>query len=81
MKEMLTAEEEAELARLREDLRGRGFDFTIRDPLYQEFLKAWTAQEDPKWREAVELTPEQRDERGKLAARIVEELRRERGAS
>jgi hypothetical protein len=62
-------------------LRGRGFDFTIRDPLYQEFLKAWTAQEDPKWREAVELTPEQREERGKLAARIVKELRRETGAS
>ena len=52
----------------------------MRDPLYQEFLKAWTAQEDPSWREAVELTPQQRDDRGKLAARIVEELRREMGA-
>jgi hypothetical protein len=81
MKETLTPDEEAELAQLREDLRGRGFDLTMRDPLYQEFLKAWTAQEDPRWREAVELTPEQREERGKLAARIVEELRREAGGS
>lgn len=81
MKQDLTPEEEVELGRIRDDLRGRGFDFTIRDPLYQEFLKAWTAQEDPAWREAVELTPKQREDRGKLAARIVEELRREAGAS
>jgi hypothetical protein len=81
MKEELTPEEEAELGRIRDDLRGRGFDFTIRDPLYQEFLKAWTAQEDPAWRDAVELTPKQREDRGKLAARIVEELRREAGSS
>jgi hypothetical protein len=81
MKDQLSADEEAELTRLRDDLRGRGFDFTIRDPLYQEFLKAWTAQEDPKWREAVELTPQQREDRGKLAARIVEDLRRETDAT
>jgi hypothetical protein len=81
MKETLTPEEESELGRIRDDLRGRGFDFTIRDPLYQEFLKAWTAHEDPSWRDAVELTPKQREDRGKLAARIVEELRREAGAS
>ena len=80
MKETLSTAEEEELGRLRAELRGRGFEFTMRDPLYQEFLKAWTAQEDPSWREAVELTPQQRDDRGKLAARIVEELRREMGA-
>ena len=62
-------------------LRGRGFDLTQRDPLYQEFLKAWTAQEDPRWRETVELTPEQQQARSRLAARIVEELRREQGMS
>ena len=81
MKEELTPEEQAELARLREALRGRGFHLTQRDPLYQEFLKAWTAQEDPRWRETVELTPEQREARSRLAARIVEELRREQNAS
>jgi predicted ATPase len=77
MKEELTPDEEAELLQLRSDLRGRGFDLTIRDPLYYQFLKAWTEQEDPTWRVAIELTPRQREERGKLAARIVEELRRE----
>lgn len=81
MKDEITPDDEAELAILGEELRGRGFHLTIRDPLYQEFLKAWTAEEDPKWREGVELTPEQREERGKLAARIVEELRREKEAS
>ena len=79
MKPDLTPDEQAQLSRLRSNLRGRGFDFTVRDPLYQEFLKAWTAQEDPRWRDAIELTPEQREERGRLAARIVEELRRELG--
>ena len=81
MKENLTDDDQAELARLREVLRGRGFDLTQRDPLYQEFLKAWTAQEDPRWRETVELTPEQQQARSRLAARIVEELRREQGMS
>lgn len=81
MKQDLTPADEAELARLREVLRGRGFDLTQRDPLYQHFLKAWTAQEDPRWREAVELTPEQREARSRLAAQIVEDLRREQGLS
>lgn len=81
MKQDLTPDDQAELSRLREVLRGRGFDLTQRDPLYQEFLKAWTAQEDARWREAVELTPEQREARSRLAAKIVEDLRHEQGLS
>ncbi|MCK1357208.1 MULTISPECIES: AAA family ATPase [unclassified Bradyrhizobium] len=80
MKSALTPAEEEEMRLLKEDLRGRGFDQTIRDPLYHQFLKAWTEHEDPAWRQAVELTPEQREQRAQLAARIVAELRRESGA-
>jgi hypothetical protein len=46
MKAELTSEEEEEMRRLKEDLHGRGFDQTIRDPLYHQFLEAWTEQED-----------------------------------
>ena len=80
MKSELTPEEEEEMRLLKEDLRGRGFDQTIRDPLYHQFLKAWTEHEDPAWRHAVELTAEQREQRAQLAARIVADLRRENGA-
>jgi ABC-type transport system involved in cytochrome c biogenesis ATPase subunit len=80
MKSELTPAEEEEMRRLKEDLRGRGFDQTIRDPLYHQFLKAWTELEDPAWRHAVELTPEQLEQRAQLAARIVAELRREKEA-
>ena len=80
MKSELSPAEEEEMRRLKEDLRGRGFDQTIRDPLYHQFLKAWTELEDPVWRRAIELTPEQREQRAQLAARIVAELRRENEA-
>jgi predicted ATPase len=79
MKADLSREEEEELRRLKEDLRDRGFDQTTRDPLYQEFIRAWTQREDPSWRKAVELTPDQRKERARLAAEIVEEIRYKSG--
>lgn len=77
MKETLTVDEEKELRELKARLRGKGFAQTIRDPLYELFIKAWTEREDPAWRGAVELTPEQREARARLAAEIVEQLRRE----
>jgi hypothetical protein len=79
MRDNLSVDEERELRDLNVRLRGRGFDLTIRDPLYELFMKAWADREDPTWREVVQLTPEQRQARSKLAAEIVEQLRQEHG--
>lgn len=70
----LTPETEVELRQLNSKLAGMGFMRAIRDPLYEVFIQAWTAQEDPAWREVVQLSPEQLRDREQLAARIVAEL-------
>ncbi len=79
VKEALTPEEETELREIKIRLWNLGLDQTIRDPLYEQFVKAWTAQQDPAWAEAVQLTPEQLEARAKLAAKIVEKLRETEG--
>jgi predicted ATPase len=79
MKEALTPEEEAELREIKARLRDLGFDQTIRDPLYGQFVKAWTEQQDPAWSKAVQLTPQQLEDRAKLAAKIVQTLREAEG--
>src|ERR1700687_1605383 len=76
MKPNRSVEEESELRTLNEELHGRGFDQTTRDPLYERFVKAWTEREDSSWRQTVKLTPKQQEDRARLAAEIVEELRR-----
>lgn len=80
MKQELSPEEESKLRELKIRLGSLGFAQTIRDPLYELFIKAWTQREDPTWSKAVQLTPEQRRDRSRLAAQIVEELRREEEA-
>ncbi|MFA6444196.1 MAG: AAA family ATPase [Sterolibacterium sp.] len=77
MKDVLTPEEEGELRELKMRLRPLGFDQTIRDPLYEQFVKAWTEQQDPAWARSVQLTPEQLQERARLAAKIVKQLQEE----
>jgi len=79
MKSDLSSDEELELKQIKERLRGRGFASTIRDPLYELFVRAWTEREDPSWTDAVQLTDEQRRQRAALANEIVTQLRRERG--
>jgi predicted ATPase len=79
MKEVLTPEEESEFREIKARLRTLGFDQTIRDPLYGQFVKAWTEQQDPAWAESVQLTPEQMDERARLAAKIVKQLQAAEG--
>lgn len=75
--EPLIQAEEVELRDLNARLRKLGATQTIRDPLYEQFLRAWTRREDPAWSQSVELTPEQREARDRLADQIVEELHRE----
>ena len=79
MKDDRNDEEDRELDELQKALDGRGFSRTIRDPLYQLFVEAWTRQEDPNWRKQVQLTPEQRRDRMRLATRIVDNLREKQG--
>jgi predicted ATPase len=74
----LTGDEEKALTEVNDRLRLLGFSKTIRDPLYELFVKAWTAQEDPKWAGDVDLTNAQREERSKLAAKIISEIAAER---
>jgi ABC-type multidrug transport system ATPase subunit len=78
-KESLTPEEETALAKLNARLQPLGFSKTIRDPLYEIFVKAWTERENPEWTTTVDLTPAQRADRAKLAADIVAEIVAERG--
>lgn len=77
MKDALTPQEETDLRELHARLNNLGFAQTIRDPLYELFLRAWAEREDPAWSKAVQLTPEQRRARSELAAQIVDELRPE----
>jgi predicted ATPase len=70
----LTPEEERMLAELNERLAPLGFTKTIRDPLYQLFVKEWTKRERPEWTAAVDVTPEQRKARAQLAAEIVAKI-------
>lgn len=77
MKESLTAGETEELEKLSLKIRQSGLSQAARDPLYERFLRAWTAQEDPAWVEAVQLSPEQLEARAKLAADIVKQLKEE----
>jgi hypothetical protein len=77
MKEPLSREEEIELRDLKLKLQNLGFAQTIRDPLYELFIKAWTERQDPAWSQVVQLTPEQQRDRTRLAAEIVDELRRQ----
>ena len=79
MKDVLTPEEESEFREIKARLRMLGFDQTIRDPLYGQFVKAWTEQQDPAWTESVQLTPEQLQERARLAAKIVKQLQEAEG--
>ncbi|WP_174555995.1 hypothetical protein [Xanthomonas hortorum] len=79
IKKVLTTEEEIELREIKTRMRDLGFDQTIRDPLYEQFIKAWTEQQDPKWSASIQLTPEQLAERAKLAAKIVLQLQATEG--
>ena len=74
IKDNITPEDEAKLKAVTERLNGLGFWKSVRDPLYELFIKKWTEREKREWTEAVELTQEQLREREKLAAEIAEEI-------
>jgi predicted ATPase len=73
--EPLSPDERARLAELTSKLRQLGITQTMRDPLYREFVRAWSKQAAPDWAERTEFSQEELDERELLAAEIVSELR------
>ncbi len=75
--EPLDAAERAELEQLSTRVRALGFSKVNRDPLYEQFLKAWTAQEDPSWNKTVNLTEQQMRDRAALADQIVRDLKKD----
>lgn len=77
MKQPRTKDEDLELVEIEERIRGRGLSQSIRDPLYEMFIRAWTEREDPAWTQSIELTPEQQKNRAALAKQIVTELQSE----
>ena len=78
MKQRLDATELAELSELRIRLKDLGFTQASRDPLYEQFVRAWSEQADPEWTQVMQLTPEQQHARAKLSAEIVARLRKSR---
>ncbi len=77
VKEHLSYEEKLRLDELNEQLEGLDFSITLRDSLYEKFVKAMTLRERPEVRRLVYLTPEQQEEQRQLVLSILRELREE----
>jgi len=74
-KEKLTNEERERLHNLNQELDRLDFTTTIRDPLYEPYVKAMTKAEKEEGLLNPVLTPEQQERQKRLAAQIVSELK------
>ena len=77
-KESLTDGERAKLDELNEVLGNLDYTRSVRDPLYEPFVKALIASGEYRQLEKPVLTPEDRQKQRELAERILEELRGKR---
>jgi predicted ATPase len=77
VKEHLSYADKLRLDALNEQLEGLDFSITLRDSLYQKFVKAMTIREKPEIRRLVSLTPEQQEEQRQLVLSIIRELQEE----
>ena len=75
-KESLTDEERTKLDELNEVLGNLDYTRSVRDPLYEPFVKALIASGEYQQLEKPVLTPEDRQKQKELAERILEELKR-----
>ena len=63
------------------ELERLGFSRSIRDPIYELFLKAWAEGEDPEWRKQGSNSRRSNSKIGcASASKIVEQLQREMGS-
>jgi ABC-type uncharacterized transport system ATPase subunit len=69
-----TQKQNKELQSLNAELQDLGFTRSSRDPLYEQFVKAWTLRQNQDWVESVKLSPEQRCEQERLALQILDDL-------
>jgi predicted ATPase len=77
VKENLTDEDKRRLGELRNALQGLDLAARVRDPMFQDFVKALTVEESGQPRKIV-LTPDERKRRQELALRALDEVKRER---
>ncbi len=73
-KESLTDEERDTLRKLDEQLRGLDFTFTVRDPMYKQFVKAMAERERDEGLQVPILTKEQQERQKQLAKEILVNL-------
>jgi len=77
VKENLTDEDKHRLGELRTALQGLDLAARVRDPMFQDFVKALTVEESGQPRKIV-LTPDERKRRQELALRALDEVKKER---
>lgn len=75
IKEQMSDEDRARLRELNGQLDEMGFTKTIRDPLYEPYVKAMTKVEEEEGLREPVLTPGQQDRQRELAVQIVRELK------
>lgn len=75
IKEQMSDEDKIRLRDLNEQLDQLGFTKTIRDPLYEPYVKAMTKVEEEEGLREPVLTPDQQDRQRELAVEIVRELK------
>lgn len=76
-----TASETKRLQELSEELEEIDMSRTVRDPLYEPFVRAMTVIEREKELQAPVLSQEEQEDRHKLAMQILRRLMEERGVS
>lgn len=77
VKEKLSYAEKLRLDELNQQLEGLDFSITLRDSLYQKFVKAMTIRQKPEIQRLVSLTSEQQEEQRQLVLSIIRELQEE----
>lgn len=76
--ESCSDEDERRLIELNDELARRGFLFEDREPLYQDFLRAW---HDVRYADRPPLTPEQIEQRRQGMKQLIKKLMAEKEAS
>jgi hypothetical protein len=79
VKETLTDTEKEELKKLNEQLAGLDFSTTMRDPLYEQFVKAQTKLEKEEGLQEPVLTKSQQEKQKELALEVLKKLQPKKG--
>lgn len=72
--EELSDQQRTRLAELNKQLEGLDFSISVRDPLYQVFVKEMTLRQQAEVTESAALSPEQFQAQKELAQKIIDEI-------